>query len=68
MEITSSSLYAPTTWGWPVNIGILAEFTVQPKTYTDGSGEIEIHPILEKHFKNLAFVANPSFGRAEPFR
>jgi hypothetical protein len=57
-------LYAPTTWGWPVNIGIVAEFTDQPKTYADGSGEIESHPILEKHFKNLAFVANPSFGHA----
>jgi hypothetical protein len=56
-------LYAPTTWGFPVNIGIVAEFTVQPKTYADGSGEIEVHPIFEKHFKNLAFVANPSFGR-----
>ena len=56
-------LYAPTTLGLPANIGIVAEFTVQPKTYADGAGEIEIHPILEKHFKGLAFVANPSFGR-----
>lgn len=58
-----SPLSTPRQHGTCRSIGIVAEFTVQPKTYADGSGEIEIHPILEKHVKNLAFVANPSFGR-----
>jgi hypothetical protein len=56
-------LNAPTTLHLPIEIGVVAEFTVQPKTYADGSSEIEIHPILEKHFENFTFVANPSVGR-----
>ena len=56
-------LYAPTAWRLPARIGVVAEFTVQPKTYADGSGELEIHPIVEKRIKNIVLVTNPSFGR-----
>src|SRR5262249_17615390 len=56
-------LYAPATWRLPVEIGVVAEFTGQAKTYADGSGQIEIHPILAKRAGNFVFVANPSFGR-----
>src|SRR5262249_27633048 len=55
-------LYAPAKWGLPADIGVVAEFTVQPKTYADGFGQIEIHPILQKRAGNFLFVANPSFG------
>jgi hypothetical protein len=56
-------LNAPTTLHLPIEIGIVAEFTVQPKRYADGSGEIELHPILEKHIEKFTFVVNPSLGR-----
>jgi hypothetical protein len=56
-------LNAPATLHLPIEIGVVAEFTVQPKKYAGGSGEIEIHPILEKHLKNFTLVANPSLGR-----
>ena len=56
-------LYAPAKWRLPVEIGVVAEFTAQPKRYADGSGQVEIHPILQKRVGNFLFVANPSFGR-----
>jgi hypothetical protein len=56
-------LYAPANWRLPAEIGVVAEFTVQPKTYADGAGQIEIHPILQKCVGNFVFIANPSFGR-----
>jgi hypothetical protein len=56
-------LYAPAKWHLPVEIGVVAEFTVQPERYADGSGQVEIHPILQRRVGNFVFVANPSFGR-----
>ncbi len=53
----------PQAWRLPARIGVVAEFTVQPKPYADGAGELEIHPIVEKRIKNIVLVTNPSFRR-----
>jgi hypothetical protein len=56
--------YAPQSWHWPINVGLVTEFSFQRTTYEENSRRVEIRPILEKHFGRLELDANPVFERA----
>jgi hypothetical protein len=56
--------YVPRSWHWPVDVGLVAEFSFQKTTYEENSRRVELRPILEKTFGHLQIDFNPVFERA----
>ena len=57
-------LYVPRSWQWPIDVGLVAEFSFQNTTYEENSRRVELRPILEKSFGHLQVDFNPVFERA----
>jgi len=57
-------LYAPESWGLPVRLGFVAEFSFQNVRYEENSRRVELRPILDREFKRWQIVFNPVFERA----
>jgi hypothetical protein len=57
-------LYVPRSWGWPVDFGLVTEFSFQNTAYEENSRRVEVRPILEKSFGALQIDFNPVFERA----
>src|SRR5262249_12402654 len=57
-------VFAPKSWHLPVNLGVLAEFSFQPKTFEEDSQHLELRLVLERHFGRLQLDGNPVFARA----
>jgi hypothetical protein len=56
--------YAPRSWHWPIDAGLVTEFSFQKTIYEENSRRVEIRPILEKSFGELQIDFNPVFERA----
>lgn len=56
--------YVPKTWHWPVDTGLVVEFSFVRPTYAADSRHVEIRPILERHFGSFQLDFNPVFARA----
>ena len=57
-------LYAPESWGLPVRLGFVAEFSFQNTRYEENSRRVELRPILDREFEHWQIVFNPVFERA----
>jgi len=56
--------YVPRSWHWPIDVGLVAEFSFQSTTYEENSRRVELRPILEKNFGHFQVDFNPVFERA----
>jgi hypothetical protein len=56
--------YVPRSWHWPIDVGLVAEFSFQNTTYEENSRRVELRPILEKSFGHFQVDFNPVFERA----
>jgi hypothetical protein len=56
--------YAPKSWHWPIDAGLVAEFSFQKTAYEENSRRVELRPILEKSFGRFQIDFNPVFERA----
>jgi hypothetical protein len=57
-------MYAPESWGLPVRLGLVAEFSFQKTWYEENSRRLELRPILDREFAHWQVVLNPVFERA----
>ena len=57
-------MYAPESWGLPVRLGFVAEFSFQKNRYEENSRRAELRPILDREFDRWQMVFNPVFERA----
>jgi hypothetical protein len=57
-------VYAPESWGLPVRLGFVAEFSFQNTRYEENSRRVELRPILDREFARWQVVFNPVFERA----
>src|SRR3984893_13172338 len=57
-------VYVPRSWGLPLDVGLVTEFSFQRTIYEENSRRVEIRPILEKRFGRWQLDANPVFERA----
>lgn len=57
-------LYAPQSWGLPVRIGFVGEFSFQKTRYEENSRRVELRPIIDREFTRWQLVFNPVFERA----
>jgi hypothetical protein len=56
--------YAPESWGLPLRVGFVAEFSFQSTRYEENSRRVELRPILDREFDRWQIVFNPVFERA----
>jgi hypothetical protein len=56
--------YIPRSWNWPLDVGLVCEFSFQKTTYEENSRRVEIRPILEKSIGKTQIDFNPVFERA----
>jgi hypothetical protein len=56
--------YAPKSWHWPIDLGLVAEFSFQKTAYEENSQRVELRPILEKSFGRFQIDFNPVLQRA----
>jgi hypothetical protein len=56
--------YVPKEWHWPVDLGLVAEFSFQTTQFEENSRRVELRPIVEKKFGYVLVTANPVFERA----
>lgn len=55
--------YAPRAWHWPLDVGLVTEFSFQNTLYEPNSRRVEIRPILEKSLGKWQADFNPVFER-----
>jgi hypothetical protein len=56
--------YVPESWGWPVKVGLIGEFSFEKTLYAENDKQVEIRPIIEKSFGKFQIDLNPAFQRA----
>jgi hypothetical protein len=56
--------YAPESWGLPLRLGFVSEFSFQNTAYEENSRRVELRPILDREFTHWQIVFNPVFERA----
>jgi hypothetical protein len=56
--------YAPRSWHWPLDVGLVAEFSFQNRGWGADSRSVELLSILEKRFRRIQIDLNPAFGRS----
>jgi len=56
--------YAPESWGLPLKLGFVSEFSFQNDRYEENSRRVELRPILDREFEHWEIVFNPVFERA----
>ena len=56
--------YAPRSWGLPVNLGLVAEFSFERPQYDENARTLELRGIVEKHIGRLQLDGNLAFARA----
>jgi hypothetical protein len=57
-------LYLPESWGLPVRVGFVAEFSFQKTRYEENSRRVELRPIFDREYTHWQWVFNPVFERA----
>jgi hypothetical protein len=55
--------YAPPSWGLPVQLGLVVEFSFARPQFIADTAHVEVRPILQRRIKNFDFVLNPVFAR-----
>jgi hypothetical protein len=55
--------YAPRSWGLPVNLGFVAEYSSERPGFDDDTRTLELRGIVEKHIGRLQLDGNLVFGR-----
>jgi hypothetical protein len=55
--------YAPPSWGLPVELGLVVEFSFARPQFIADTAHVEVRPILQRRIKNVDFVLNPVFAR-----
>jgi hypothetical protein len=53
--------YVPRAQGWPVDVGLVAEFSFERTIYEVNTRRVEIRPMLEMSLGKLQIDFNPSF-------
>jgi hypothetical protein len=56
--------YAPRSWGLPVNLGFVAEFSFEQPLFDRDTRQLELRGIIEKHIGRLQMDGNLAFERA----
>src|ERR1700722_19401685 len=56
--------YAPKSWGLPVNLGLVTEFSLVRSLFDENTRELELRGIIEKHTGRLQMDGNLVFERA----
>jgi hypothetical protein len=56
--------YAPKSWGLPVNLGLVTEFSFERPLFDEDTRQVEIRTIVEKHVGRLQMDGNVVFDRA----
>ena len=56
--------YAPRSWGLPVNLGVVAEFSFERPQFDHDIRQVELRGIVEKHVGRLQMDGNVVFERA----
>jgi hypothetical protein len=57
-------LYAPRSWRWPIDVGLVAEFSFNDTAWFPDSRSVELVPIIEKRFGRFQIDLNPAVGRS----
>jgi hypothetical protein len=57
-------IYAPESWGLPVRLGFVAEFSFQNARYEENTRRVELRPIVDREWERWQFVFNPVVERA----
>ena len=55
--------YVPRAWHWPLEVGLVTEFSFQKTVFESNSRRVEVRPILEKKFEKWQADLNPVFER-----
>jgi hypothetical protein len=56
--------YAPPSWGLPIDLGLVVEFSFARPQFIADTAHVEVRPILQRRIKSLELVVNPVFARA----
>src|ERR1700733_6129455 len=56
--------YAPRSWGLPLNLGFVAEFSFERPLFDRDTRQVELRGIVEKHVGRLQMDGNVVFERA----
>ncbi len=57
-------VYAPESWGLPVRLGFVAEFSFQNVRYEENTRRVELRPIVDREWERWQVVFNPVVERA----
>jgi hypothetical protein len=55
--------YAPESWGLPVELGLVVEFSFARPQFIADTAHVEIRPILQRRIKDVELILNPVFAR-----
>ena len=55
--------YAPDSWGLPVELGLIAEFSFARPQFIEDTAHVELRPIVQRKIKDVDVVFNPVFAR-----
>lgn len=55
--------YAPLSWGLPVELGLVVEFSFARPQYIADTAHVEVRPILQRRIKGVDLILNPVFAR-----
>jgi hypothetical protein len=55
--------YAPRSWGLPLNLGFVAEFSFERPLFDQDTRQVELRGIIEKHVGRLQMDGNVVFDR-----
>ncbi|MGP0073786.1 MAG: hypothetical protein ACLPWF_17870 [Bryobacteraceae bacterium] len=55
--------YVPESWGWPVEAGLVVEFSFARPQFIADTAHVEVRPILQRRIKDFELVFNPVFAR-----
>jgi hypothetical protein len=57
-------LYAPESWGLPLRVGFVTEFSFQKTRYEENSRRVELRPIFDREYQHWQWIFNPVFEKA----
>jgi len=56
--------YAPPSWGLPIDLGLIVEFSFARPDFISDTAHVELRPILRHRVQDFWLVFNPVFARA----
>lgn len=55
--------YAPESWGLPVELGLVVEFSFARPQFIADTAHVELRPIIQRHIGDFDLILNPVFAR-----